>query len=138
MSCVTTLKAKGLKLTPQRMLIVDVIHEATGHLTAEEIIGYVQARMPGVNKSTVYRTLELLEEYGCVYKSELGDSFIYHHEEEGHHHHLVCRRCGKTINCSENLFAPVQKLLRDKYHFHADFKHLVMSGICEECLGKQN
>jgi len=133
MSCVATLKARGLKLTPQRMLIVDIIHEARGHLTAEEIIGCVQARMPGVNKSTVYRTLELLEGYGCVYKSELGDEFIYHHEEEGHHHHLVCSRCGKTVNCAENLFAPVQKLLRDKYDFQADFKHLVMSGICGEC-----
>lgn len=138
MSCVTTLKAKGLKLTPQRMLIVDIIHEARGHLTAEEVISSVQARMPGVNKSTVYRTLELLEEAGCVYKSELDDEFIYHHEEEGHHHHLVCRRCGKTINCSENLFRPVQKLLKDKYSFHADFKHLVMSGLCEDCKNQQN
>lgn len=66
MSCVKTLKAKGMKLTPQRMLIVDIIHDAKDHLTAEDIISYVQARMPGVNKSTVYRTLELLEETGCV------------------------------------------------------------------------
>jgi Fur family ferric uptake transcriptional regulator len=138
MSCVTTLKARGLKLTPQRRLIVDVIHDARGHLTAEDIINYVQARMPGVNKSTVYRTLELLEGAGCVYKSELGDSFIYHHEEEGHHHHLICRSCGKTVSCAENIFAPLQKLLREKYHFHAEFKHLVMNGLCEECSSKQN
>ena len=120
------------------MLIVDIIHEAKGHLTAEEIINCVQYRMPGVNKSTIYRTLELLEETGCVYKSELGDEFIYHHEEEGHHHHLICRRCGKTVDCAENLFAPVQKLLKDRYGFHADFKHLVMSGLCGECFSKQN
>jgi Fur family ferric uptake transcriptional regulator len=138
MSCVITLKAKGLKLTPQRRLIVDVIHDATDHITAEEIINYVQARMPGVNKSTVYRTLELLEKAGCVYKSELGNSFIYHHEEEGHHHHLVCRCCGKTINCQENIFAPVQKVLKDRYNFRADFKHLVMSGLCGECGSQQN
>ncbi|MFC1901654.1 Fur family transcriptional regulator [Chloroflexota bacterium] len=83
MSCFTTLKEKGLKLTPQRRLIVDIIHEADAHLTAEDIIAYVQARMPGVNKSTVYRTLELLEATGCVYKSELGDHFIYHHARTG-------------------------------------------------------
>jgi Fur family ferric uptake transcriptional regulator len=138
MSCVKTLKAKGLKLTPQRRLIVDIIHDARGHLTAEEIIGDVQARMPGVNKSTVYRTLDLLEEAGCVYKSELGDDFIYHHEEEGHHHHLVCRRCGRTINCAENLFTPVQRLLKEKYNFRADFKHMVMNGLCGDCAIKQN
>ncbi len=112
---------------------MDIIHDAKGHLTAEEIIGYVQAKMPGVNKSTIYRTLELLEEAGCVYKSELGDEFIYHHEEEGHHHHLVCSQCGKTIDCDENLFAPVQRSLREKYDFRVEFKHVVMSGLCEDC-----
>jgi Fur family ferric uptake transcriptional regulator len=138
MSCVNTLKAKGLKLTPQRRLIVDVIHEATGHLTAEEIIKDVQARMPGVNKSTIYRTLELLENAGCVYKSELGNEFIYHHDEEGHHHHLVCSRCGKTVDCDENLFTPVQRSLKNKYNFSVDFKHIVMTGVCEKCRSRGN
>lgn len=138
MSCIATLKEKGLKLTPQRMLIVDIIHDARGHLTAEEIIGHVQDRMPGVNKSTVYRTLELLAKAGCVYKSGLGDDFIYHHAEEGHHHHLVCTRCGKTINCDENLFAPLHKSLMEDYGFSADFKHMIMSGVCVECRSQSN
>jgi len=112
---------------------VDIIHDAKGHLTAEEIIGHVQARMAGVNKSTIYRTLELLEEAGCVYKSELGEGFVYHHAEEGHHHHLVCRQCGKSIDCDENLFTPVQKSLRKNHGFRVVFKHIVMSGLCEEC-----
>jgi Fur family ferric uptake transcriptional regulator len=133
MSCVITLKSKGLKLTPQRMLIVDIIHNVSGHLTAEEITGHVQSRMPGINKSTVYRTLELLEKAGCVYKSELDGEVIYHHDEEGHHHHLVCRECGRTTDCDEELFAPVRETLRDKYGFNADFKHMVMSGLCGEC-----
>jgi len=66
---------------------VDIL-ETHQHLTSDEIIAYVQSRMLGVHKSTIYRTLELLEEAGCVYKSEMGDQFIYHHAEEGHHHHL--------------------------------------------------
>jgi Fur family ferric uptake transcriptional regulator len=138
MSCVITLKEKGLKLTPQRMLIVDIIHNARGHLTAEEIIAYVQKKMPGINKSTVYRTLELLVKAGCVYKSGLGDDFVYHHAEEGHHHHLLCTRCGKTINCDEDLFATLQRSLMEKYRFYADFKHMVMSGICGECQSRNN
>ncbi|MDD5127410.1 MAG: Fur family transcriptional regulator [Dehalococcoidales bacterium] len=133
MSCINTLKEKGLKLTPQRRLIVDIIHDAEGHLTAEEIIRYVQARMPGVNKSTIYRTLDLLEEAGCVYKSELGKECIYHHEQEGHHHHLICRRCGKTIDCGSDIFKPVQKSLSEKYGFRVEFKHIVMSGVCKQC-----
>jgi Fur family ferric uptake transcriptional regulator len=133
MSCIVTLKKKGLKLTPQRRLIIDKIHDTEAHLTTEEIIAYVQERMPGVHKSTIYRTLELLEETGCIYKSELDDKSIYHHAEEGHHHHLVCSKCGKTIDCDENLFIPVEQKLGKKYGFHVNFKHVVMSGICEEC-----
>ena len=133
MSCIKTLKNKGLKLTPQRRLIIDAIHETDAHLTAEEIIAHVQTRMPEVHKSTIYRNLELLEGAGCVFKSELGDHSIYHHAEEGHHHHLVCSRCGKTIECEEGLFTPVEKSLEEKYGFRVDFKHLVMSGLCEDC-----
>ena len=138
MSCIKTLKEKGLKLTPQRMMIVDIIHDTKGHLTADEIIRYVQTKMPGVNKSTIYRTLVLLEEAGCVYRSEIDSQFIYHHDEEGHHHHLVCSRCGKTEDCDEDVFAPVQKSLREKYNFRVDFKHVVMNGICGECRSKIN
>ena len=138
MSCVTTLKEKGLKLTPQRKLIINAIHDVNAHLTAEEIIAHVQSRMPEVHKSTIYRTLELLEETGCVLKSELGEHFIYHHAEEGHHHHLVCSKCGKTIDCDEDLFAPIEKSLREKYSFQINFKHVVMSGLCENCRNNTN
>jgi Fur family ferric uptake transcriptional regulator len=136
MSCIATFKRKGFKLTPQRKLILDIIHDAETNLTAEKIITYVQKRMPGVHKSTIYRTLELLEEAGSVYKSELGHQFIYYHPEEGHHHHLVCHQCGKSIDCQEDLFAPVERLIGKEYGFHVDFKHMVMSGLCEECRQK--
>jgi Fur family transcriptional regulator, ferric uptake regulator len=136
MGCVGVLKKKGLKLTPQRRLIVDIIHDTKDHLTAEEIINHVHSRMPGVNKSTVYRTLELLEKNSCVFKSELSDKIIYHHAEEGHHHHLVCSKCGKTTDCREDLFAPVERSTREKYGFSVNFKHIVISGLCENCKNK--
>jgi Fur family transcriptional regulator, ferric uptake regulator len=138
MSCLETLKEKGLKLTPQRLLITDIIHDARSHLTAEDIIARVQKKMPGVNKSTIYRTLDLLENAGCVLKSESGDHFIYHHSEEGHHHHFICSRCGCTQECSENLFLPVEKALDEKYGFQVDFKHLVIRGLCRSCRHRPN
>lgn len=133
MSCAITLKKKGLKLTPQRRLIVDIIHDTTTHLTAEDIILHAQERMPGVNKSTIYRTLDILEEAGCVVKSELSDRSVYHHAEEGHHHHLICSRCGKTIECDENIFTGVKRSIKQRYGFSGDFKHMVLNGLCEEC-----
>jgi Fur family ferric uptake transcriptional regulator len=138
MSCIATLKEKGLKITPQRLLIADIIHDARGHLTAGEIIGQVQAKMPGVNKSTIYRTLDILEEAGCVYKSELDHEFVYHHDDRGHHHHLKCSRCGKIVDCDETLLEPLQSSLIKKYDFRVDFKHMVINGICGECKNKNN
>jgi Fur family ferric uptake transcriptional regulator len=125
-----------MKLTPQRRLIVDIIHNVKEHLTAEEIITYVQQRMPGINKSTVYRNLDLLENAGCVYKSELDKQIIYHHDEGGHHHHLVCQKCGKTIDCDEAIFLPVERAITERYGFRPEFKHLVLSGLCDECRSK--
>jgi Fur family ferric uptake transcriptional regulator len=132
MSCIKALKQKELKLTPQRKLIIDAIHDTGAHLTTEEIIVHAQAIMPEVRKSTIYRTPELLEGAGCIFKSELGNHSIYHYAEEGHYYQLACSRCGKTIECDEDLFTPVEKLLTEKYGFCVDFKHLVMSGLCEE------
>ena len=133
MSCFIVLKEKGMRLTPQRRLILDVIHDTQTHLTAEEIMNYVNARVPGVNKSTVYRTLEILEEAGCVVKSEIGDRFVYHHTEEGHHHHLVCHICGKSMECAESVLLPVEQAIYQRYGFQANLKHLVISGLCQEC-----
>jgi len=133
MTCVTALKEEGLKLTPQRRLILDIIHDSGGHVTAEEILGYVHTKMPRVHKSTIYRTMELLEKLRCVIKSELGDKFIYHHAEEGHHHHLVCPTCGKSMDCDEGVFLPVERALEKNYGFHVHFKHVVMSGLCSDC-----
>ena len=136
MSCNAILRENGLRLTPQRRLILDIVHESGGHITGEDIIKVVRRKMPGVNKSTVYRTLELLEKLDCVCKSGTGDRFIYHHAEEGHHHHLICSKCNKTLDCDEDLFAPVKKVLKAEYGFSVDFKHLVMNGVCVDCQKK--
>jgi len=137
MSCLTVLKQKGMRLTPQRRLIVELIHDNVEHLTAEDIIQRVRSRMPGLNKSTVYRTLELLEKSGCVYKSELGDRVIYHHTEEGHHHHLVCEECGRTIECDEDTTDLFEKSLEKRYGFHVHLQHLVLTGLCRACREKR-
>jgi Fur family ferric uptake transcriptional regulator len=135
MSCATILKQKGFKLTPQRRLILGYIHDNESHVTAEEIIKYVEDRAPGIDKSTVYRTLDLLENTGCVLRSETDGRSIYHHSEEGHHHHLVCRVCGKSIECDEDIFSAIKKNIIKRYDFTADLKHIMISGLCSDCIG---
>lgn len=138
MSCYTILKKKGLKLTLPRRVIMDYIHDKNYHLTAEEIINFVHIKYPRINKSTIYRTLELLEKNECVYKSENASGTVYHHTVEGHHHHLVCRKCGKVVDCEEDIFAPVEKSLQKQYGFHIEFKHIIMNGLCPDCSNTKN
>jgi Fur family transcriptional regulator, ferric uptake regulator len=133
MSCLKTLKEHNLKLTPQRRMIVEILHEQNTHITAEEMIARVQDRMPGVNKSTIYRTLDLLEGAGCVYKSEVSGQSVYHHAEEGHHHHLICTRCGRTVECRDDLFAVIEKAISENYGFSVSLHHLMIEGICDSC-----
>lgn len=137
MSCTITLKEKGYRLTPQRRVILDILHETAAHLTAEDILNRVQARISGVNKSTVYRTLELLENLGLVVKSELDGRHIYHHAEEGHHHHLICRQCGWIMDCDEDMLLPLERTLLERHNFRADLHHHVIYGLCRACRDKR-
>jgi Fur family ferric uptake transcriptional regulator len=128
------LKKKGYRLTPQRLMVIEALHEAEGHISAPDICQRVQARYPWVNKSTIYRTLELLKELDLVTQTELGgDKLYYHQAEKGHHHHLICQKCGKIVDIAEDVFASLETALRKKHGFVADLKHLAIHGHCAKC-----
>jgi Fur family ferric uptake transcriptional regulator len=97
-------------MTPQRLMIVSAIENSDNHISAEDIYAQVVAKYPNVNVSTVYRTLELLEQLGLVTKTEMGvGRVMYHPIEKGHHHHLVCRECGKTIDLDDSTLSPLRE-----------------------------
>ena len=134
MSCFQAIREREYRLTPQRAVILETLHQVDGHITAEEIYGRVQAKYPEINKSTVYRTLELLKKLELVAETDLGgDRLYYHHIEKGHHHHLMCRRCGKVIDADEGILAPLKELLIRKYHFLPEISHLAIFGHCINC-----
>ena len=134
MSCSQTIHDKGYRLTPQRMMVLDVLHKADYHISAEEIFQQVKAVYPYANISTVYRTLELLKKLDLITEIDMGDGCIrYHLLEKGHHHHLICNKCGKVIDLPESLLLELTKKLEDKYQFQADIKHLALFGICSDC-----
>ena len=134
MSCSEDLKKKGYRLTPQRLMVIEALHEAEGHISAPDICHRVQSKYPWVNKSTIYRTLELLKELDLVTETELGEDKLYYHQaEKGHHHHLMCQKCGKIVDIDEDVFASLESTLRKKYSFSADLKHLAIHGHCLKC-----
>lgn len=127
------LRAQGYRLTPQRQLVLEAVAEL-GHATPDDIATAVRRTAHGVNISTVYRTLELLEELGLVTHTHLGHGpATYHVATENDHVHLVCRTCGKVTETSPDLVAGVVTDLARSEGFHADVGHLAIFGRCRDC-----
>jgi Fur family ferric uptake transcriptional regulator len=127
------LRAKGYRVTPQRQLVLEAVKELE-HATPEEICVKVRETARGVNISTVYRTLELLEELGMVTHTHLGHGApTYHLAADADHVHLVCRRCGKVIEVRSQLAEGLVKGLDEELGFVADVHHLTVFGRCCDC-----
>ena len=130
------LRERGYRITPQRMLILDVLRASDRHISAEEIYAQVYDEYPHINISTVYRTLELLTSLGLATRTDLGEGRVrYHHAEKGQHHHLVCENCGAIVDVDESLFLPLKTALIEKYQFKANISHLAIFGRCSRCQG---
>lgn len=131
------LRHLGLRVTPQRLLVMQALASGAGHLTADEIMHWTAERYPAINLATIYRTLDLLTSVGLVTQTDLG-SGVAHFELVGDtlHHHLICEHCGKMMEVDDALLAPVrERLLRD-YGFRASARHIALFGRCEHCLNE--
>jgi Fur family ferric uptake transcriptional regulator len=127
------LRSRGYRLTPQRQLVLEAV-TTLGHATPEEVSAWVRQRAAGVNISTVYRTLELLEEVRLVKHAHLSHGApTYHAAEAPEHVHLVCRDCGTIIEIEPAEVAPLVDRLRTTRGFVADVGHLTVFGACSEC-----
>lgn len=127
-----TLHERGLRMTPQRQLVLDAVHEL-GHATPEQICGRVQATAPAVNITTVYRTLELLERIGLVRHTHLGHGAPTYSEEEHQHVHLVCHSCGEVSEAPNDLMVGLAERLGTEVGFELDASHVALSGRCRAC-----
>lgn len=120
-------------MTPQRQLVLDSV-QALQHATPEEICTQVRSTAPGVNITTVYRTLELLESLGLVTHTHLGHGAPAYHATDGEEHvHLVCRDCGEVTEAPPKLIDPVVQELADVRGFTVDVGHFAIFGVCSTC-----
>ena len=127
------LHSLGYRLTPQRQLVLQAV-EKLGHATPDEILGEVQQHASAVNVSTIYRTLEVLEELGLVKHAHLSDRAPTYHSVGGHEHfHLVCRNCHRVISVDAGVLDPLLERLRTDHGFTADVGHLTVFGRCDQC-----
>ncbi len=127
------LRSRGLRMTPQRLAIVSEVLRSTGHISPTAVARTVQREMPGVNASTVYRTLSLLEEAGVLQHSHLESGAEYHRAEDAKHVHLICRNCGREDSLSIREERTLKSQIRAGHGFEADLTHFAITGLCRDC-----
>ncbi len=129
------LRQRGFRLTPQREMVLEVMHQVEGLATAEEIHDRVQALSSCVDISTIYRTLELLQEFQLVAIIDLGDGQRRYEllGVHGPHAHLLCRSCGKLTGVEQEEIQPLSDHLREGHGFEVDSGSLIIPGLCREC-----
>lgn len=124
----------GLRLTPQRKLILDVIHQSGGHLTIDQIYRRVRIQNEGVNLATVYRNLDVLCDLRLVVAADMGGGIrVYEIAGEQPHHHLVCRSCGAIVQIDHSLVIQMFRQIERYYQFSIDMDHMALFGLCARC-----
>jgi Fur family transcriptional regulator, ferric uptake regulator len=130
------LRARGLRWTPQRRVLVQVLSQTDGHVTGSELVERCRALDPTTIPSTVYRTLDVLEELGVLSHSHGADG-----REEFHvlpvdeHGHLYCRRCGGSweLAVEDPAVHAALSAFDERRGFAIDISHLTLIGRCATC-----
>ncbi len=140
----TLLKNKGLKVTNQRLLVLEALSAWPGrHLTTEEIYEIVKTDCPEIGLATVYRTIQLLLELHLIDRINLDDGFIRYeigtenlNVSKHHHHHLICQGCGKVISFEDDLLEELEDNIYHTTGFEVVDHEVKLYGYCKECGGK--
>jgi Fur family ferric uptake transcriptional regulator len=128
------LRDRGLRWTPQRRVLVEVLSRSDGHVTGAELVDRCRALDPATTPSTVYRTLDVLEDLGVVRHAHGADGREeYHVLPAGEHGHLHCRGCRQTWEIDAGEAASLVAALGVDRGFRVDLSHLSVSGLCREC-----
>ena len=128
------LRARGLRWTPQRRLILDVLGAADGHVTGADVVERCREKDANTTPSTVYRTLDVLEDLGYIRHSHsAAGREEFHVLPTAEHGHLECRACGGVLELEPGDVAAVVEPIRTRFGFVPDVGHLTISGVCAGC-----
>ncbi len=128
-------KGMGLKITPQRVAVYEVLLSRDDHPTVEEIYNEIKKRYPFVSLATVYRTVETLEELGFVKKVAYWGGSVRYDANVSDHHHLICTQCG-AIRDVEFCIDWTPPAYMEGYRVHKYSLHIY--GVCPKCQAKEN
>ena len=120
------LDVPGLRVTNQRLLVMQIIQQGQGHLDADAIYRRAREKNPRLSLSTVYRTLQTFK--------RLGDEGHHHYEKRStQHHHLVCLGCGRVVEFQYPSANLIKKNVREARDFEITSSEIRMTGYCPKC-----
>ena len=130
----TALRERGMRVTPQRVVLHRALRELDRHVTADELLDSVAERLPNVSLPTIYATLELLEELGMVRRVQRAGTTLFDPRIEPHHH-LVCTVCSSMEDLDCELDATALERAAGRRGFEHERIEAVVHGRCAACRG---
>src|SRR5437660_6956360 len=131
------LKERGVRLTRQRQILLDLIDKTGEHLDAERLYQMAKEQDPKLNRVTVYRTLKMLKAGGLVDELDLmhyaGDQHYYETRLKQEHAHVVCLRCGKVEEFFGEPLARLRKQIESHFGFQVLLARTEVGGYCSHC-----
>ena len=129
------LRERSLPVTPQREQVAEALFSSTKHLSADEVEQALRERGVHVGKATIYRTLDLLADSGMISERDFGEGFRRYERVPGHphHEHLICLRCGKVVEFSDDRLERMKSLVAEEYGFRHSHHRLEIYGVCRDC-----
>ena len=137
MSCASEytsqLRARGFRMTSQRLAILHVLHHERTHLSPAEVYKQAKRDLPGLTEPTVYRTLEFLAENGLVRPTSSGSGHLTYQIAGDEHHHVVCRVCGSETEIQHTLLEDLYRKLESASGYLRIDSHVTFFGLCPKC-----
>lgn len=127
------LRARGYRMTPQRMTILHILHHSGKHLSPGQIYRQAKEELPGLTEPTVYRTLEFLAENELVHVSHSASGHLTYQIVGENHDHIVCRRCGGEIEVEHRLLENLYRKLESATGYLRINSHVTFFGLCPKC-----
>jgi len=128
----TALRARGMRVTPQRVVLHRALRELDRHVTADELLDSVAGRLPNVSLPTIYATLELLEELGMVRRVQRAGTTLFDPRVDSHHH-LVCTVCGSIEDLDSALDTAMLERAAAEHGFQQERIEAFVHGRCASC-----
>jgi Fe2+ or Zn2+ uptake regulation protein len=128
----TALRERGMRVTPQRVVVHRALGELDRHVTADELLDAVTERLPSVSLPTIYATLELFEELGMVRRLQRCGTTLFDPRVEPHHH-LVCTSCGSVEDLDSSLDAAALERAAGRHGFAPERIEAIVHGRCRDC-----